>query len=118
MKLININKNGTQKFQLKDGRVIYSYTSGYVRIDSGLDRLYQINRVVKVPPKTDGNYFEMYKRILILCPSERFQYIKDWVKRNTFYGTNGVVLPYSTVRTLRQKTNQLQYLRNKYGYQY
>jgi len=33
MNLIHINKNGTQKFQLKDGRFIYSYTSGYVRID-------------------------------------------------------------------------------------
>ena len=44
MKLVNINKNGTQKFQLKDGRFIYSYNSGYVRIDGGLDRLYQINK--------------------------------------------------------------------------
>ena len=55
MKLIEINKNGTQKYQLKDGRFIYSYNSGYVRIDSNLDRLYQINRVVKIPPRTDGN---------------------------------------------------------------
>ena len=115
MKLVNINKNGTQKFQLEDGRVIYSYTSGYVRIDSGLDRLYQINRVVKIPPRTDGNYFDMYKRVLIPNPQERFQYIKDWVKRNTFYGSYGNVLDYSTVRILRNKTNQLKYLRNKYG---
>ena len=33
MKLIHINKNGTQKFQLKDGRFIYSSmkpNNGYV----------------------------------------------------------------------------------------
>jgi hypothetical protein len=57
----------------------------------------------------------MYKRILIPCPSERFQFIKDWVKRNTFYGSYGNVLDYSTVRILRNKTNQLKYLTNKYG---
>lgn len=95
MKLIEINKNGTQKYQLKDGRFIYSYNSGYVRIDSNLDRLYQINRVVKIPPRTDGNYFEMNKRVLIHCPQERFEYIKAWVSRNV--GD----LPYDVVRQLR-----------------
>ncbi len=113
MKLVNINKNGTQKFQLEDGRFIYSYNSGYVRIDSGLDRLYQINKVRKVKPNTKGNYFEMYERILIPCPSERFQYIKDWVKRNTFYGDYGNVLPYSLVRKLRQKDGVIKYLKNR-----
>ena len=47
MKLININKNGTLKFQLKTGKHVYSYNSGYVRIE-GNDRLYQINRVRKI----------------------------------------------------------------------
>ena len=101
MKLISINKNGTQKFQLKDGRFIYSYTSGYVRIDSNLDRLYQINRVRKVPPNTNGNYFEMYERILIPCPQERFQYIVDWVNRNV------KDVPYALTRQLKQKTTHL-----------
>jgi len=110
MKLIEINKNGTQKFQLKDGRFIYSYTSGYVRIDSNLDRLYQINRVRKVPPNTNGNYFEMYERILIPCPQERFQYIVDWVNRNV------KDVPYVLTRQLKQKTNSLNYYVNKYGY--
>ena len=110
MKLISINKNGTQKFQLKDGRFIYSYTSGYVRIDSNLDRLYQINRVRKVPPNTNGNYFEMYERILIPCPQERFQYIVDWVNRNV------KDVPYSLSRELKRKTNSLNYYVNKYGY--
>ena len=109
MKLVNINKNGTQKFQLKDGRIIYSYTSGYVRIDGGLDRLYQINKVVKLPPNTDGNYFDMYKRVLILCPSERFQFIVEWVNKNVKN------IPYTLTRQLRQKTNYLNYFKNKYG---
>ncbi len=96
MKLVNVNKNGTQKFQLKDGRFIYSYTSGYVRIDGNHDRLYQINRVRKVLPNTKGNYFEIYERILIPCPQERFQYIVDWVNRNV------KDIPYTITRRLKQ----------------
>jgi hypothetical protein len=96
MKLVNVNKNGTQKFQLKDGRFIYSYISGYVRIDGNHDRLYQINRVRKVPPNTKGNYFEIYERILIPCPQERFQYIVDWVNRNV------KDIPYTITRRLKQ----------------
>ena len=110
MKLVNINKNGTQKFQLEDGRVILSYESGYVRIDSGLDRLYQINKVRRV--KSTWKYYD-YERILMPCPQERFQYIKDWVKRNTFYGDYGNVLPYSLIRKLRNKDGVIKYLKNR-----
>lgn len=106
MKLIEINKNGTQKFQLKDGRFIYSYTSGYVRIDSKLDRLYQINRVRKVPPNTKGNYFEMYERVLIPCPEERFQYIVDWVNRNVKDA------PYELTRKVNRLSSLVEYYRN------
>lgn len=103
MKLVNVNKNGTQKFQLKDGRFIYSYTSGYVRIDSKLDRLYQINRVRKVPPNTKGNHFEMYERILIPCPEERFQYIVDWVNRNVKDA------PYELTRKVNRLSSLVEY---------
>lgn len=118
MKLVNINKNGTQKFQLKDGRFIYSYNSGYVRIDGGLDRLYQINKVRKYTKdfecwSGETTTLTYVERILIPCPSERFQYIKDWVKRNIFYGDNGKVLPYSTVRILRKNKVQLNYFLHK-----
>ena len=106
MKLVNVNKNGTQKFQLKDGRFIYSYTSGYVRIDSKLDRLYQINRVRKVPPNTKGNHFEMYERILIPCPEERFQYIVDWVNRNVKDA------PYELTRKVNRLSSLVEYYRN------
>ena len=32
MKLINTNKKGTQTFELKDGRIVKSYPSGYIRM--------------------------------------------------------------------------------------
>ncbi len=110
MKLIEINKNGTQKFQLKDGRFIYSYTSGYVRIDSNLDRLYQINQVRKVKPNTKDNYFPLYERVLIPCHEARFQYIVDWVDRNV------KDIPYAITRELRNKTGWIKYYTEKYGY--
>ena len=78
MKLINISKKGTLKFKLSDGRFLYNYTSGYVRIDYGGDRLYQINKVKKIV--TESTYF--YKRILIPNPADRYQYCVEWVKRN------------------------------------
>ena len=114
MKLVNINKNGTQKFQLKDGRIIYSYNSGYVRIDGGLDRLYQINKVRKYTKDhkcwsgeiTTLTYIE---RILIPNPQERFQFIVDWVNKNV------KDIPYTLTRQLRQKTNYINHFRNKYG---
>ena len=109
MKLININKNGTLKFQLKTGKHVYSYNSGYVRIE-GNDRLYQINKVRKV--KSTWKYYD-YERILIPCPQERFQYIKDWVKRNTFYGDYGNVLPYSLIRKIKNKDGVIKYLKNR-----
>ncbi len=108
MKLIEINKNGTQKFELKDGRFIYSYTSGYVRIDSNLDRLYQINKVARYTPP-NSNY-EYYTRVLIPCPEERFQYIVDWVDRNV------KDIPYAITRDLRNKTGWIKYYTKKYGY--
>ena len=105
MKLVNINKNGTLKFELKpivktiyyngepvrEGVVkhVYSYNSGYVRIE-GNDRLYQINKVRKVFYSNSGyigkksEWYEnyCYKRILIHCPQKRYEYIKAWVNRN------------------------------------
>jgi hypothetical protein len=108
MKLVNINKNGTQKFELKDGRFIYSYTSGYVRIDSNLDRLYQINKVRRIPSKHHPDLFD-YERILIPCPQERFQYIVDWVNRNI------KDVPYSLSRELKRKTSLLEYYRKIKG---
>ena len=87
MKLVNINKNGTLKFQLKNGKNVYSYNSGYVRIE-GNDRLYQINKVRKI----EGNctYLNYYERILIKCPQERYKYLVEWVNR--YYQRNTVTI--------------------------
>ena len=87
MKLINVNKNGTLKFQLKTGKHVYSYNSGYVRIE-GNDRLYQINKVRKI----EGNctYLNYYERILIPNPQERFNYLVSWVER--YYKRNNINL--------------------------
>ena len=87
MKLININKNGTLKFQLKTGKHVYSYNSGYVRIE-GNDRLYQINKVRKI----EGNctYLNYYERILIPNPQEGFNYLVSWVER--YYKRNNINL--------------------------
>ena len=87
MKLININKNGTLKFQLKTGKHVYSYNSGYVRIE-GNDRLYQINKVRQI----EGNvsYLNYYERILIPNPQERFNYLVSWVER--YYKRNNINL--------------------------
>ena len=93
MKLINISKKGTLKFELSDGRFITSYNSGYVRINCGglklhsraskaYDRIYQINKVRKVRIEGLPNFIYNYERILIHCPQKRYEYIKAWVNRN------------------------------------
>jgi hypothetical protein len=82
MKLLEINKNGTATFLLTDGRIILSYQSGYVRINNGRsDRLYQINKVRRVP---HNHYPHLFNSERILIPSEldRLEYIIKWVKRN------------------------------------
>lgn len=86
MKLIDISKKGTLKFKLSDGRYLYNYTSGYVRIGYGGDRLYQINKVIKeIYPYWTGRHgivMYRYRRVLIPNPADRYQYCVEWVKRN------------------------------------
>ena len=82
MKLLEINKNGTATFLLTDGRLLLSYKSGYVRIDNRKsDRLYQINKVRRVPHKYYSHLFQS-ERILIPNELDRLQYIINWVKQN------------------------------------
>jgi len=71
MELLKVTKGGALHFKLSDGRLGVSYESGYVRVSvkGTNNRLYQINKLVKVttPDYYKGvmgtNYF--YKRILI-----------------------------------------------------
>ena len=88
MKLVNISKNGTLKFQLKDNRFVLSYNSGYVRMDSGRsDRLYQMNRVKKTYEIVEcwsGNSIESYRyeRILIPNPKKRYEFLLNFENKN------------------------------------
>ena len=80
MKLLSINKRGTQTFLLNDGRILKSYNTGYVRTFTKAGMIYQIN-----PRKSYIN--EKYnlpcvERILIPCPEERFEFIQNWVNKN------------------------------------
>jgi hypothetical protein len=45
MKVLNISKNGTIKCEMSDGRLGYTYRSGYVRVSLKYNKkkLYQIN---------------------------------------------------------------------------
>jgi len=70
MKVLNISKNGTIKCEMSDGRLGYTYKSGYVRVSCkqtnyrrrGI-KLYQINTKVKHYNKNRDNYY--YTRTLI-----------------------------------------------------
>ncbi len=72
MKVLNISKDGTIKCEMSDGRLGYTYKSGYVRVSCkdqphfkrrGV-KLYQINTKVKL---TKGNN---YRYIRVLVPNE------------------------------------------------
>ena len=72
MKVLNISKNGTIKCEMSDGRLGYTYKSGYVRVSCkdqphfrrrGI-KLYQINTKVKLI-KGDN-----YRYVRVLVPNE------------------------------------------------
>ncbi len=77
MQVLNISKNGTIKCEMSDGRLGYTYKSGYVRVSCkspsqtlypnfkrrGI-KLYQINTKVKL---TKG---DNYRYVRVLLPNE------------------------------------------------
>lgn len=72
MQVLNISKNGTIKCEMSDGRLGYTYKSGYVRVSCkdqphfrrrGV-KLYQINTKVKLI-KGDN-----YRYVRVLVPNE------------------------------------------------
>ena len=95
MKLINTNKKGTQTFELKDGRHVRSYPSGYVRMTKQIvtgtrwgkpfvdynNTCYQLNKVEKINIDPIHGFCN-HRRILISCVWDRMEFIKDWEKRN------------------------------------
>jgi len=63
MKVLNISKSGTIKCEMSDGRLGYTYKSGYVRVSCkdhfrrrGV-KLYQINKKIKNITTDDSNYY-------------------------------------------------------------
>ena len=80
MKLIKITKKGSLHFRLSDGRLGVCYESGYIRVSvKGVNnRLYQINKQVKVITKS--SYF--YKRQLITNCVDRVQYLLNFNNNN------------------------------------
>ena len=68
MKLLKVTKGGALHFKLSDGRLGVSYESGYVRVSvKGIsNRLYQINKMIKVSAPNEFNRDDYwYKRVLI-----------------------------------------------------
>ena len=80
MKLIKITNKGSLHFRLSDGRLGVCYESGYIRVSvKGIDnRLYQINKQVKVITKS--SYF--YKRQLITNCVDRVQCLLNFDNSN------------------------------------
>ena len=97
MKLIEINKNGTEMYRLDDGRLGKIYPSGYVRvtiINHGIvngkyshrdstknSRWYQINKVEKYK---DDKYpsWNFHKRILIPQRNDRLSLLQAFNDKN------------------------------------
>ena len=80
MKLIKITNKGSIHFRLTDGRLGVCYESGYIRVSvKGINnRLYQINKQVKVITKS--SYF--YKRQLITNCVDRVQCLLNFDNSN------------------------------------
>jgi hypothetical protein len=97
MKLININKNGTEVYRLDDGRLGAIYPSGYVRVtilNHGIvngkyfhrdstkkSRWYQINKVEKYKDDENQRWF-FHRRILIPKRSDRLSLLQSFNDKN------------------------------------
>ena len=97
MKLIEKNKNGTEVYQLDDGRLGAIYPSGYVRVTilhNGIvngkywqrdstkkSRWYQINKVEKYKDDENQRWF-FHRRILIPKRSDRLSFLQAFNDKN------------------------------------
>ena len=85
MKLIKITKSGALHFKLSDGRIGLTYPTGYVRVSvKGINsRLYQINKMIKVPAPTEWNRDDYWhRRVLITNCVDRVQCLLDFDNNN------------------------------------
>ena len=88
MQVLNISKNGTIKCEMSDGRLGYTYTSGYVRVSCkdqphfkrrGV-KLYQINKKRK-NYYAKGNYY-YYTRELLYNELDRLRLLYAFNQNN------------------------------------
>ncbi len=88
MKVLNISKNGTIKCEMSDGRLGYTYKSGYVRVSCkdqphfrrrGV-KLYQINRKRKNMSANGINYY--YTRELLYNELDRLRMLYAFDLKN------------------------------------
>ena len=85
MKLIKITKSGALHFKLSDGRIGLTYPTGYVRVSvKGINsRLYQINKMIKVPAPTEWNRDDYWhRRVLITNCVDRVQCLLNFDNNN------------------------------------
>lgn len=88
MKVLNISKNGTIKCEMSDGRLGYTYKSGYVRVSCkdqphfrrrGV-KLYQINKKRKNMSANGINYY--YTRELVFDQLKQLQILHTFNQNN------------------------------------
>lgn len=83
MKLIKVTKSGSLHFELSDGRIGVSYSSGYVRVSTFSTgphrRMYQINKqIIKL-----GHFpYSVISRVLIPLQNDRLNHLMNFNNRN------------------------------------
>ena len=82
MQVLNISKNGTIKCEMSDGRLGYTYKSGYVRVSlkHNNKRLYQINTKRTNYNAKRSNYY--YTRELIYNELDRLRLLYTFDQNN------------------------------------
>ena len=83
MKLLKVTKSGSLHFELRDGRIGVSYSSGYVRVSTFSKgpnkRFYQINKQ-KFEDKTQP--YSRVKRVLIPLQRDRINLLFRFNNKN------------------------------------
>ncbi len=82
MQVLNISKNGTIKCEMSDGRLGYTYKSGYVRVSlkHNSKRLYQINVKRTNYNAERSNYY--YTRELLYNELDRLRMLYNFDLKN------------------------------------
>ena len=83
MKLIKVTKRGSLHFELSDGRIGVSYSSGYVRVSTFSTgphrRMYQINKQIIKPSLSP---YSIINRVLIPFQNDRLNHLMNFNNKN------------------------------------